>query len=123
MEAITIRGEHLTNLYRYAHEPSYRLMFGEKEGYTAEFAVRHDQILQKILESPDQPVKVVVGCDDVCLKTSCPRYNEEKCCAAPELLAKDRRIAESFGVEIGATYPAQELMQRLNEMAEGKAPH
>ena len=98
-------------------------MFGEKEGYTAEFAMRHDQILQEILESPDQPVKVVVGCDDVCLKTSCPRYNEEKCCAAPELLAKDRRIAESFGVEIGATYPAQELMQRLNEMPEDRAPH
>ena len=71
METITIRGEHLINLYRYAHEPSYRLMFGENEGYTAEFAVRHDQIMQKVLDSPDQPVKVVVGCDDVCLKT-CP---------------------------------------------------
>ena len=122
METITIRGEHLTNLYRYAHEPSYRLVFGEQQGYSAQFAARHDQILQKILDSPDQPVQVVIGCDDICLKTSCPRHDEEKC-MAPDLLAKDRRIAEGFGVEIGATYLARELVRQLDKTPEHRAPH
>lgn len=122
MDTITIRGEHLINVYRYAHEPSYRLMFGAAQGYTDEFAQRHDQIIQRLLDHPDQPVKVVMGCDDICLKTDCPNYHAEKC-QAPELLAKDRRIAEIFGVELDVAYSAQDLLQQLDKMPENEAPH
>ena len=46
MDTITLRGEHLINLYRYAQEGDYRLMFGPAQGYTTEFAQRHDDILR-----------------------------------------------------------------------------
>ncbi len=122
MEPITLRGEHLINLYRYAHEPSYRLMFGPAEGYTAQFAARHDAIMQQILDSPDQPVRVVAGCDALCLQPPCPKY-DQAICTAPDLLAKDRQTAATFGVEVGTTYAARELMHRLNQIPEGEAPH
>jgi hypothetical protein len=120
-ETITLRGEHLINLYRYAHERDYRLRFGVKEGYTAEFAQKHDDLLQRIIDHPDQPVRVVMGCDDLCLKTPCPKRTEE--CEAVELLAKDRRTAETFGIELDAAYSASELLRALDRIPPERAPH
>ncbi len=119
-DLITLRGEHLINLYRYAHERNYRLMFGIKEGYTAEFAQKHDDLLQRIIEHPEQPVKVVLGCDDICARTPCPKRTEE--CEAVELLAKDRRTAQTFGVELDVSYSADELLRLLDHMPPERAP-
>jgi hypothetical protein len=119
-ETIRLRGEHLINLYRYAHERDYRLMFGPAQGYSAEFAQRHDDILQRITDHPEQPVKVVTGCDDMCLKTPCPKRSEE--CEAADLLAKDRHTAQTFGVELGVAYSADGLLRQLDRLPPEKAP-
>jgi hypothetical protein len=120
METITLRGEHLINLYRYAHDRHYRLQFGEAQGYSAEFAARHDALMQRILDNPDQSVKLVMGCDDLCLKPPCPRHSEE--CEAVALLAKDRKTAQTFGVELGVTYSAEHLLTQLNRLPPDQAP-
>jgi len=120
MDTITLRGEHLINLYRYAHERDYRLMFGVRQGYTPEFAQRHDDLMQYLLDHPSQPVRVVMGCDDLCLKPPCPKRTDD--CQSVDLLAKDRQTARTFGVELDVSYTAEELLRALDRMPRDKAP-
>jgi len=118
--SVKLRGEHLTNLYRYKHEPDYRLMFGEAQGYSATFARRHDEILQDLLDHPERIVVVVAGLDAICTDASCPKKGPQ--CEAPELLAKDRRVAGEFGVEIGREYAAGDLIALLDRVPSDTAP-
>lgn len=95
-DTITLRGEHLINLYRYAHERSYRLVFDETKGYTSEFARRHDDLMQKIIDHPTQPARVVMGCDDLCLKPPCPKHSEGRWSCSPRTTARQRPLACSW---------------------------
>ncbi|MEI6502709.1 MAG: DUF1284 domain-containing protein [Armatimonadota bacterium] len=120
MPTITIRGEHLINVYWYLHDPTYRLKFGPAQGYDECFARRHDEIIAELIANPDQPVKAVLGLDDICLKSPCPKLNDQ--CTVPELLEKDARTTETFGLEIDRVYSSAEFIAKLNEMPEDQAP-
>jgi len=61
-----------------------------------------------------------MGCDDMCLKAPCPKRSEE--CEAVELLAKDRRTAQAFGVELDVLYSAEELRRLLDRIPPENAP-
>ena len=120
MDVVTIRGEHLINVYWYMHDPTYRLKFGPAQGYDERFARRHDEIIADLIASPDQLVKAVLGLDDICLKTPCPKINDE--CTVPGLLEKDARTAETFGLEVDRLYTSAELIAKLSGMPEDQAP-
>ena len=117
-DPVKLRGEHLVNLYRYMHEPDYRLVFGEDQGYDATFAKRHDEILQSVLDDPAQVVVVVTGLDAICTTAACPKRGPQ--CETSELLAKDERVAREFGVIIGREYAAGELVELLSGLLAGK---
>jgi hypothetical protein len=120
MDTVSIRGEHLINVYWYLHDPDYRLKFGPAQGYDEAFARRHDELIAELIANPEQPVKAVLGLDDICLKTPCPKLNEE--CSVPELLAKDARTAETFGLQIDRVYTSADFLSKLNEVPEDQAP-
>lgn len=120
MSVVTIRGEHLINVYWYMHDPTYRLKFGPAQGYDECFARRHDEIIADLIASPEQEVKAVLGPDDLCLKSPCPKLNEQ--CSVPELLEKDARTAATFGLEIDRVYKSAAFIAKLNEMPEDQAP-
>ena len=116
----SLRGEHLQNLYDYLHDPAYRLKWDEKQGYSAEFARRHDEIIRGIIENPDRPLTVVTGPDDICNCGVCPRTDAH--CTSDKLREKDRSVTRQYGLEIGQEYKCKEVVELLKTKERAKWP-
>jgi hypothetical protein len=109
----SLRGEHVKNLYDYLHDAGYRLKWDESRGYSAAFAKKHDEILKDIIENPGKIVRLVAGFDDICNCGACPKKGAQ--CQSPQLLEKDRSVAQEYGLEIGGEYMSRELVKLLGK--------
>jgi hypothetical protein len=118
---VSLRGEHLQNLYDYLHDPAYRLKWDEKQGYSAEFARRHDEIIRGIIENPERPITVIAGLDDICNCCGvCPRRDAH--CVSEGLREKDRSVTRQYGLEIGQEYKCKEVVELLKTKERAKWP-
>ena len=110
-DVTTIRGEHLANVREYL--AGVRLKWDASKGYRAEFAKQHDEVIRDIVENPERVVVVVTGLDAICNCGVCPRKGPQ--CEAPELTAKDKRVARQHGITPGREYTAEELLRLLTK--------
>jgi len=117
-EPIVLRGEHLSNLRRYVVEGA-RLQWDEARGYSAEFARRHDDVLERIVRSPGRKVRIVATTDDICNCGACPKMRDH--CVSAELAERDRAVAGRFGLAVDREYEAEEVVARVSRRAEPTA--
>ena len=99
----------MTNIRDYLN--GVRLKWDASRGYSAEFAQQHDEVIRRTVDEPDRVVVVVAGRDDICNCGCCPK--KKPACEAPELLAKDERVARQFGLVLGREYKSADLIQLL----------
>jgi hypothetical protein len=118
---VSLRGEHLQNLHDYLHDPAYRLKWDEKQGYSAEFARRHDEIIRGIIENPKRPITIITGLDDICNCCGvCPRRDAH--CVSARLSQKDRSVTSQYGLEMGREYKCKELVELVKTKERAKWP-
>jgi hypothetical protein len=90
-EEIALRGHHLLSL-------AAKLSVGEE-----------DVLIRKMRSGEIRKVRITDRPDTVC--EVCPRYSEA--CEPREGNDYDRIAAEEFGLELGKTYPAKEVLEIL----------
>jgi hypothetical protein len=95
-EEIDLRGHHLYHLAAKMAEEKESVLIGKMRG----------EEIRKV-RITDRP-------DTVC--EECPMYREV--CRAEETSAYDRKITEEFGLKLGKTYWAKEVLEKIESAAE-----
>lgn len=97
---ISLRGHHLICL-----------QFFRGEGYTGEFVVNLNDVLERMAE---EGVVVVSGADDVC--GACPNLSADRACLDPgeaQIAQLDSLACETLGVTVGDTATMEDAARTL----------
>ncbi len=103
LETITLRGHHLLCIQGF-----------QGYGYSEDFIENMDNIIH-LLESPQQRIRIVAECDDICL--SCP-YMEQNSCVTPSstdniIKTMDHAVMDYLNLEEKLDYIYQDLQQQI----------
>ncbi|MFA6521455.1 MAG: DUF1284 domain-containing protein [Candidatus Gracilibacteria bacterium] len=128
MPEVDLRAHHLFSLYTQLHSPKItKLLKGVKLailGYKDPNFPNHlMRVIDNIIGGTTQKIRIVDGHDAVCEK--CPQKREGYCetaygnHSANFLSLVDQTIAANAGLEIGASYDATEILDRMKTIRGG----
>lgn len=72
-------------------------------GYDADFTAHMKSVVAELRATPDTPVTLVRGCDDLCKR--CPNNQNGLCTSLEKVAAMDSTVLDACGLAYGQTLP------------------